>query len=262
MNVCIIFPKRKWKLMKRNNMDTTLDCRPMEDRRKSIRSKKPTEMNTQSTTSAFIHHPTAPLRTQPGLIMRNGNPFGMDTSSRNRNALLSMNKLSPFAMRMNQFPPPRIPWSFPGSTMLAAGAGAGGGVQPSLSLLCDVAESDQKRVAKEDPRKPETFKKQKTESLLLKDNPVMLERLTSLGGGFPMPKWGGSPKKSKEKLPVAKTPTVRLGAFPMPPLKEGTTRRTPTFASYKSLWRNTELDLRREIFARKLHRGNVEVLQS
>jgi hypothetical protein len=228
---------------------------------KHIRSNKLTEMNKQSTTSAFIHHPTALLRTQPGMIMRDGNPFGMDTSSRNRNALLSMNKLSrPFALRMNQFPPPRIPWSFPGSTMLAAGAG--GGFQPSLSLLCDVAESDQKRAAKEDPRKPETFKKQKTESLSLKDNPVMLERLSSLGGGFPMPKWGGAPKKNKEKLPVAKTPTVRLGAFPMPPLKEGTTRRTPTFASYKSLWRNAELDLRREIFARKLQRGSVELLQS
>jgi hypothetical protein len=120
--------------------------------------------------------------------------------------------------------------------MLAAG---GGGVQPSLRLLCDVAESDQKRAAREDPRKPETFKKQKSESLWLKDSPVLLERLSSLGGGFP----GGAPKKDKDKLPVAKAPTVRLEAFPMPPLKEGTARRTPTFASYKSLWRNQSLKL-------------------
>lgn len=78
-----------------------------------------------------------------------------------------------------------------------------------------------------------------------------------------MPKWGGAhSKKNKEKLPAAKTPTVRLGAFPMPPLKEGTTRRTPTLASYKSLWRNAELELRREIFSRKLHRGSVEILHS
>jgi hypothetical protein len=213
-------------------------------------------MNTKSTT-AFLHHPTA-LSTQPSMIMTNGNPFEMD--SRNRNALLSMSKLSPFAMRMNQFPPPRIPWSFPrGSTMLAAG----GGVQPSLSLLCDVAVSDQKRAATADPRKQDFLKKQQTESLSLKDNPVLLERLSSLGGGFPMPKWGGAhSKKNKEKLPAAKTPTVRLGAFPMPPLKEGTTRRTPTLASYKSLWRNAELELRREIFSRKLHRGSVEILHS
>lgn len=77
-----------------------------------------------------------------------------------------------------------------------------------------------------------------------------------------MPKWGGAHKKNKEKLPVAKMPTVRLrvGAFPMPSLKEGTTRRKPTFASYKSLWRNSELELRREIFARKVQRADVEIL--
>lgn len=218
--------------------------------------KKLKDTNIKFSTGAFLDHPTT-LLAQTSMIMRNGNPFGMD--SRNRNALLSMNKLSPFAMRMNQFPPPRIPWSFPGPTMLAAGEEA----QPSLSLLCDVAAgSDQKRAAKGDPRKPETFKRQKIESLSLKDNPVLLKRLSSLGGGFPMPKWGGSHKKNKDKPPVAKTATVRLGAFPMPSLKEGTTRRTPTFASYKSLWRNSELELRREIFARKLQRANVEILHS
>jgi hypothetical protein len=141
----------------------------------------------------------------------------------------------------------------------------GGGIQQSLNMLCDVAAGDQgvKRTTRDDLHSPGGSKRLKTDAFpAVKDNPVLLERLSALGGGFPMPKWGNfGMKKSKPKAPDSPKPTPRIGAFPMPSLKEGQNPNlAPSLSSYKMLWRGTDHDLRKEVLARKLQRGSVKIV--
>ena len=220
----------------------------------------PPAMNSVAAVESPLLHPTA-LLNRPSMIMRNGNPYGVD--SRGRSTFMDLNKMTnhQLALRLGQFPPPRIPSSFPGPRLVP------GGIQPSLSMLCDVAVGDHigKRGAKDDLKKSDTKRfKADPASLSIKDSPVLLERLSALGGGFPMPKWGGGFKKTQasKSVELQKKLTPRIGAFPMPPIKEGSNRnKVPTLLSYKDLWRSTDHELRREIFSRKLQRGHVKILE-
>jgi hypothetical protein len=134
-------------------------------------------------------------------------------------------------------------------------------------MLCDVAAGDQvgKRTALlDDLRKPEASKRHKGEpGQISKENPVLMERLRALGGGFPMPKWGGFKiSKPKEVRDTPKQLTSKLGAFPLPPLKgRKPLNVVPSLSSYKDLWQGTDHELRKEIFARKLHYGNVKMME-
>jgi hypothetical protein len=149
------------------------------------------------------------------------------------------------------------------------GGGGGGGVQQSLSMLCDVAVGDQvgKRTALDDLYKPEASKRHKSEpGQISKENPVLMERLRALGGGFPMPNWGGGFKrrsKPKEVQAGPKQLTSKLGAFPLPPLKgRKSLNMVPSLSSYKDLWQGTtDHELRKEILVRKLHYGNVKMME-
>ena len=223
------------------------------------------------------------------------------TTSRNRSSLgMLQSKLDPWAMaRQSQFPPPRIPPQFlPSSRMLTGGAAAAAvaaaGGQPSLGMLCDVAmgggglggagggvdhlgSSGNKRSsldAYSTGSSNKRFKHQlsppfKNESngskpVLLKDNPVLLERISSLGGGF---KWGGFGKslfKSKAvQQKVQEPPPTRIGAFPMPSVDgrlPALLEKKPMLTSFKALWRTTELELRPEVFSRNLQRGHVKIV--
>lgn len=156
-------------------------------------------------------------------------------------------------------------------------------------MFCDVtsmAGGDKKRAASAAGvasaagaavKSPPLFKKAKTEPTTTaaahfpKDNPLLVERVTALGGGFPMPKWAGIGKKVKAKEDVNERqqaqaasipPPTRIGAFPMPPLTDckDLSVNAPTLSSYKNLWQGTDLDVRKEILARRLHRGDVKIV--
>ena len=240
--------------------------------------------------------------------MRNGtSPFGtsgMDTS-RNRSSLMLQNKLDPWTRaRQSQFPPPRIPPQFlPSSRMLTGGAAAaavaaataaGATGQPSLGMLCDVAmggatggsdlggskrgtdalsssmgNSNKRFKHQLSPFKTDLPSGNSSKPVLLKDNPVLLERISSLGGGF---KWGGFGKslakskasqqaESKKQQP----PPTRIGAFPMPTVdgrKPDLLEKKPSLASYKALWRSIEHELRQEVLSRRLQRGHVKIVNA
>jgi hypothetical protein len=231
------------------------------------------------------------------MIMSNGTfPFGTSSMDgkylQQRNGAYLTNQLDSWTRaRQNQFPTPRIPSQFLTPTHLMVGnnsGGGGGGLQPSLGMLCDVAGAvDLKRPAVSDNNKmlmnPKRFKPMTvaemnhlhnaSKPVPLKDNPILLERISALGGGFPMPKWGramgGVGGGSKGKTPAvdataASTATLerlakKQGGFPMPSLK-GRVTLEPTLSSYKSLWTSTDSDLRREVLSRQLHRGHVKIL--
>ena len=113
-------------------------------------------------------------------------------------------------------------------------------------------------------------------SSLAINNPILMERLCSLSGGFPMPKFGGLFKKKDNKAAITdealkvcqelqeerRLPTSKSGAFPMPSCTPGgrhpkslAPKSLPTF---EKIW--TDIDnpqLRKEIFARKLQKGGL-----
>jgi hypothetical protein len=108
-------------------------------------------------------------------------------------------------------------------------------------------------------------------SSLATSNPILMERLCSLSGGFPMPKFSAFKKKGKaaiaeEALKVCQelqqdaAVTRKTGSFPMPSLTE---RNLKSFApksleAFEKIW--TQIDdphLRKEMFARKLQKGGL-----
>jgi hypothetical protein len=182
-----------------------------------------------------------------------------------------------------QFPPQRLPSTFAATTSHGGGFPLPGQAQRSkltsqqllqhqlpLSLLCDVASGHEvdaggaKRAAADAPGS--SNKRFKTDYLLkpspIKDTPMLLDRISSLGGGFPMPKWSGFVKAKSHAAQVQPIPlevTFKLkGGFPMPRLQEGKDIDTSaTLTSFRNLWSSTDRELRQEILARKLQRGNV-----
>jgi hypothetical protein len=110
-----------------------------------------------------------------------------------------------------------------------------------------------------------------------RENPVLMQRLSELSGGFPMPKWGGLEKGGKgktvaitqEAINVSKkldiSPSTSIGAFPMPrATEEGKIRlltEKPVLTSFQKVWDqkewNGDLEVQKEVLARRLQRGNV-----
>jgi len=165
---------------------------------------------------------------------------------------------------IGQFPSQRLQTS-----TFAGYSGRLPGIQSPLGVLSDIAsEEGVKRVATDELQKAESKRlKMTTQSSslgLLRDNPHLLQRLSSMGGGFPMPKWGGAKKFGFKTKQAKVTSTKRQlssakhGAFPMPALTgKGTKAVLPkTFHSYRQLWHGTDVDLREEVLARKLERGS------
>ena len=84
---------------------------------------------------------------------------------------------------------------------------------------------------------------------LLCNNPVLLEKISNLGGGFPMPKWSIEVQKERkdESFKVREAiskdqsnplPSTRLGAFPMPTISGRPTLVSdePRLSSFRELW--------------------------
>ena len=121
---------------------------------------------------------------------------------------------------------------------------------------------------------------------LLSDNPVLLERISNLGGF----KWAvaaaAPPSQDKIQHPISDDSTsslasttrnstttrsllplsTKLGAFPMPAMSGEPRRRTslldqqPRLSSFRSLWDKTDPARRKDVLALKLEIGNVELL--
>jgi hypothetical protein len=216
--------------------------------------------------------PKTPHRMPPSNMMApNGTNFGMNGSRGKSNGLLSFNKVDPLgrlrmtSMSSHQFPTNhRMPASLSGHRMMqAAQQHTSAGVQQSLSMLCDVAISDPvrggaKRIAAGDFRKQDFMKRRKIDTPPMQ-NPKLLERVSSLGGGFPMPKWGGA-KEFKPKAPEPLKLKPSLGAFPMPGMKSQKQGVAPSLSGFKNLWYDTDQDLRKEVFSRRLRRANTRVV--
>jgi hypothetical protein len=186
----------------------------------------------------------------------------MDGSRGNSGGLLPFNKVDPFGRlrltSMAQFPTNRMPASFSGQRMIQTHTP--GSFQQSLSMLCDVAVADPgtKRIAADDLRKQDAMKRRRIETPSMQ-NSKLLERLGSLGGGFPMPKWAGA-KKFTPKAPEPLKLKPSLGAFPMPGIKSQKQGFAPSLSAYKNLWYDTNQDLRKEVFSRRLRRANTKVV--
>ena len=108
---------------------------------------------------------------------------------------------------------------------------------------------------------------------LLSNNPILLERISNLGGGFPMPKWATEVQKehkddlnkaSREAMSEDQSsslPFTRLGAFPMPTISGRPTLISdePRLSSFRELWEKTAPSLRKDVLAMRLELGNVEL---
>lgn len=144
------------------------------------------------------------------------------------------------------------------------------GVQSPLGILSDIASGEgMKRIATDELQKAESKRlriaTQQSSSSLLKDNPYLLERLSTMRGGFPMPKWGGAKqfalKTKQTRVTKRQLSSAKHGGFPMPSIsgKGAKDVSSKSFNSYKQLWYNTDIDLREEVLARKLERGSHHI---
>lgn len=156
---------------------------------------------------------------------------------------------------MNQYPPQRIQAS------LRQGAS---GMQSSFGMLPEMGIRD-KRTATDETHGKDA-KRQKlctTTPSALNDNPKLLERLSSLSGGFPGPKWGSVKKikiEDESKRPEKKGSSHR-GSFPMPALADCRAKNMSKISlnTYRELWKDTDIDLREEVLARKLERASYKM---
>lgn len=130
-------------------------------------------------------------------------------------------------------------------------------------------------------------------------NPLLMHRLSSLSGGFPMPKFSGgqsfgrkdsnnstsflsSRQRQQQQLQQLIISSTKIGAFPMPPLKvqRRTEHFSPPLHAYRKLWDEecvgdnkgvshgtttnstivtTNVEFQRELFSRRLQAGTVKV---
>jgi len=182
------------------------------------------------------------LLNSPHIISRSGTPFSLD----NRNVLLQASKLQGLGLNapnlqalQAQFPPQRL------QTSLAQRLSGAGDLQPPLNMLCDAVINCSKRSREVTPLTP--AKRIKTA-----ESPVLLQRLCTMGGGFPMPKWGIA-----KKVPPKVQLSSKGGTFPMPPTTEDEMFNTqPQLKSFKSLWSNTQEELRKPKLLSTLRRTN------
>jgi len=216
--------------------------------------------------------------------------------SQNWNASLRADQVDPLSLSMRLpvnvgalSPPPRLPLSF------LPGVGVGGrssgipmantitntntvGMDESLHMLCDVAVGGDRRLGTKRRERDENFygpevtKRRKTDDkktgVTTKpkiSHDDMIQRLCSLGGGFPMPKWRGGNVKKPSPSSGQRHPSVstlsRLGSFPLPPLKdvESPFLTIPSLSSYQRLWQKSAPELRKEMLARQLYFGNAKM---
>jgi hypothetical protein len=214
-------------------------------------------------TSQLFHSPSN-QHINPSMIQRTGNPFGLD-HARNNLAGYSfpsnssaLGNLAGLGM-MAQFPPQRLQLPFNNNSTLA-----------SLSILSDMAVGDlKKRAASDDFRNAIDAKRRKLLSpasspATPKETPIMMQRLSSMSGGFPMPKWAKSQSKQGTAASASGSNILpRHGAFPMPPLCDGGANKLSNISlrSYRQLWEDTDADLREEVLARRLERPSKGISQ-
>lgn len=88
-----------------------------------------------------------------------------------------------------------------------------------------------------------------------------------------MPKWAGVNKTANHGEPrndnamamfsdiTEKKVQRKHGAFPMPPLTDGTMKSMSKLSlrSYRQLWKDTDSDLREEVLARKMERTSLKL---
>jgi len=142
-------------------------------------------------------------------------------------------------------------------------------LQGTLNILCDVAVGEQlgKRVG--DSHKLQGQEKRlKTGGKTLSsetDTAMLLERIRSLGGGFPMPRFTGALKTEQATRDIMEQQlqllsNSNIGSFPMPPAKNQKVNLEPTsLYSFRLLWENTRPEFREEILSRRLERGDVQI---
>ena len=202
-------------------------------------------------------------------------PFGRFRSTTNNNqsamAALGMSSVTPFPLSNATTANRGLPsnsFTSAAATMTPAAA-TGGGIQQSLNMLCNVAAAEPGGANKRSSAGQrgdfvsqglDPFKRRKVDVASPMQNPKLLERLSSLGGGFPMPKWAGAKKIKQEDSQLKLKPS--LGSFPMPGVKE---QKQPfytseQFSGYKTLWHDTDQDLRKEVFARRLCKASTRVV--
>lgn len=205
------------------------------------------------------------------MIHRTGIPYGQNGGLASFSAFPSNNVALRGAGGLNsnpmaQFTSQRLPGPFSNNI-------GGFSLNSSLGLLSDMADV-KKRVASDGFRNSiDANKRQRLSSpTVQKESPILMQRLSSMSGGFPMPKWGGVKNKKLQSnqrtdegaaAEEAKKVLARHGAFPMPPLSDGGSRKQSDLSlrSYRELWKDTDVDLREEVLARKLERSSLGISQ-
>jgi hypothetical protein len=206
------------------------------------------------------------LNSNPSMIQRpGGNSFGLNPSLlegypsvpsfSSRNNMQGMHLGA--SMLMNQFPSQRLPVSFTNHSRLLpqrpSDAHSILGMTSGVKRMADPAQSASKR------RKEESI-----QGSITKDNPVLMERLSSMSG-FRMPKWGGAGGKQVQRLSGDGNSAKRLlpkhGAFPMPGVTETNVGSKWRYSldKFAKLWNETDQDIRTEVLARRLERTNVSI---
>lgn len=169
----------------------------------------------------------------------------------------------------SQIPTQRLSPSFPSAENdTAPGA--------TLNMLCDVAAAGNGKRMGSDMQFGERkrVKSRAQPGKVSCDNPVLMQRLNALGGGFPMPRWAqaaaskGDNKQRKEDLRQQQRNrqidrvNKMSGGFPMPPMTEGKVLNVApkSLSSFRTLWLQTNPDVQKEVLSRRLGRGDVKIL--
>lgn len=208
------------------------------------------------------------------MLQRSGSAFSMDNS---RNPVggygFPTNKYPSMGMvgyaGMGQFPPQILQGSI--QNRLPSG------LQSPLGMLSDMATmGNNNKRGTSDYMQGDPNKRQRLAAAgapVNTDGPVLIKRLSSMTGGFPMPKWAGVNKTANHGEPrndnamamfsdiTEKKVQRKHGAFPMPPLTDGTMKSMSKLSlrSYRQLWKDTDSDLREEVLARKMERTSLKL---
>eukprot|EP00980_Cylindrotheca_fusiformis_P000871 scaffold229_cov136-Cylindrotheca_fusiformis.AAC.5 len=191
-------------------------------------------------------------------------------------AMINLRQSNPTARSIAQIAPQRLTPSFPFARNGQARLG-------NLNVLYDAAVAGgKKRTVGESSqllmgeRKRAKSRMSEARKVTASDNPVLMERLNALGGGFPMPRWArpstnkvNSKQGSKEDMQHEKRVLLErisslTGGFPMPPskgdgksvLKAG----HKSFSSFKTLWHQTDPEIQKEMLSRRLERRDVRMM--
>lgn len=206
------------------------------------------------------------LSSNPTMMQRpRGNSFGLGptatmldgypsiASLSARNSLQGMHFAAGNSVR-NQFPIHRLPASF--TTTASTGAIPQSPQITASSISGMTGGAGVKRLGE---LEDSISKRRKVTSI--QDNPLLLERLSSMSG-FRMPKWnGGKQPVHSGDGDVTKILLPKHGAFPMPAIVERSTepRCRYSFDKFSKLWKETDEDIRAEVLARRLEQTKVPI---